>query len=408
MQYGHFDNEHQEYIFDRVDTPMSWTNYIGTENLVGVFNQTAGGYLFYKSAEYHRITRFRANSVPTDRPGHYVYLRDDETGEYWSISWQPTAKPVSAYRARHGLSYTAYSCDYAGIYAEQTLFVPRGADVELWDIKIENRSGRPRKISVFSYAELSYHRIDSDNKNFQSSLYCAGATYTDGIIEQELHYEDKVFQFFTTDVESDGFETDREKFIGVWRTEANPEAVERGKLSGSPMPGGNQCASLHKRFALDAGAKTARLCFMLGEGGREAGRKARKQFAAPQSRDDAFRALKVYWDTKRGALQINTPNTDMNTMLNTWTLYQSEINVMFSRFASFIEVGGRTGLGYRDTSQDAMCVVPSNPEKCRERIVQLLKALVSEGYGMHLFEPEWFEPKKAETYHNPTLAHVGI
>ncbi|GHV17099.1 N,N'-diacetylchitobiose phosphorylase [Spirochaetia bacterium] len=391
MQYGHFDNEHQEYVFDRVDTPMSWTNYIGTENLVGVINQTAGGYLFYKSAEYHRITRFRGNSVPTDRPGHYVYLRDDETGEYWTISWQPTAKPVEGYRARHGLSYTVYSCEYAGIHAEQTLFIPRGADVELWDIKLENRSGRSRKISVFSYAEFSYHRIDSDNKNFQSSLYCAGAACKDGIIEQELHYENKGFQFFTSDVECDGFETNREKFIGVWRTEANPEALERGKLSGSQVIGGNQCASLHKQVTLDAGTNTTRLCFMLGEGGRETAKRIRKQFASPASRDDALKALRAYWDEKRANLQITTPNNDMNTMLNTWTLYQSEINVMFSRFASFIETGGRTGLGYRDTSQDSMCVVPSNPQKCRERIVQLLKALVSEGYGLHLFEPEWFE-----------------
>jgi len=158
MRYGYFDNEKCEYVIERVDTPMSWTNYIGTENMAGVFNQTCGGYLFYKSAEHHRITRFRGNAVPADRPGHYVYLRDDETGDYWTISWQPAppkeakSKSVECYKARHGLSYSAYSCEYSGIYAEQTLFIPRGADVELWDVKIENRSGRPRKISVFSTA----------------------------------------------------------------------------------------------------------------------------------------------------------------------------------------------------------------------------------------------------------------
>ncbi|MCL2881073.1 MAG: N,N'-diacetylchitobiose phosphorylase, partial [Treponema sp.] len=127
MRYGYFDNDSCEYVIDRVDTPMSWTNYIGTENLVGVFNQTAGGYLFCKSAEYHRITRFRGNAVPADRPGHYVYLRDDETNDYWSISWQPVAKPVECYKTRHGLSYTVYCCEYNGIYAEQTLFIPRGS-----------------------------------------------------------------------------------------------------------------------------------------------------------------------------------------------------------------------------------------------------------------------------------------
>jgi len=403
MRYGCFDNDRREYLIERVDTPMSWTNYIGTENLVGVFNQTAGGYLFYKSAEYHRITRFRGNAVPADRPGHYVYLRDDETGDYWSISWQPVAKPVECYKARHGLSYTVYCCDYNGIYAEQTLFIPRGADVELWDVKIENRSGKTRKISVFSYAELSWHRIDGDNKNFQCTLYCAGASYKNGVIEQELHYEENSFQFFTADFEPDGFELERERFTGVWRTEGNPEAVEKGQLAGRAIwQGGNQCAALHKKLSLSAG-KNVRLCFMLGEGNRDAALRIRAQFASPQARDAALNALGEYWRTKQSQLQITTPNGNMDTMLNIWTLYQSEINVMFSRFASFIEVGGRTGLGYRDTAQDAMCVVPSNPEKCRQRLLELLRALVSEGYGLHLFEPEWFEEKTGSGFKSPTV-----
>ena len=125
MQYGHFDTTAKEYVIDRVDLPVSWTNYIGTKDMCGVFNHTAGGYLFYKSPEYHRITRFRPNGVPMDGPGHYVYLRDDETGEYWSVSWQPVGKPLDAaqYFCRHGLSYTVYTCEYNGIRATQKLSV---------------------------------------------------------------------------------------------------------------------------------------------------------------------------------------------------------------------------------------------------------------------------------------------
>jgi len=405
-RYGYFDNKKCEYVIERVDTPISWTNYIGTENLIGVFNQTAGGYLFYKSAERHRITRFRGNAVPTDRPGHYVYIRDDETGDYWSISWQPTAKPLECYKARHGLSYSVYTCEYSGIYAEQTLFIPRGDDVELWDVKIENRSGRPRKISVFSYAEFSWHQIDGDNKNFQCTLYCAGASYKDCVIEQELHYEKDSYQFFTSDFTPDSFEIERERFTGIWRSENNPEAVKRGYLEGrEKWNGGNQCAALHKKLDISAGEKT-RLCCMLGEGNREAGINIRKKFAMAEARDSALCALRDYWREKQSHLQIETPNENMNTMLNIWTLYQSEINVMFSRFASFIEVGGRTGLGFRDTSQDAMCVVPSNPEKCRQRLVELMKALVSDGYGLHLFDPVWFEDQKEDGYKSPTLIPV--
>lgn len=403
MQYGHFDNENREYVIDRVDLPVSWTNYLGVEDMCAVLNHTAGGYLFYKSAEYHRITRFRANSIPMDRPGHYVYLRDDETGEYWSISWQPVGLPLdkAKYTCRHGMSYTVYSCEYNGIYAEQTMFIPLGDSVELWDVRIVNKSGKPRKISVFSYAELSYHHIDIDNKNFQMSLYCAGADYADGIIEQDLFYEQFGYQYFTADFEPDSFDCVREAFLGDYRTEDNPIGVERGELSGSQELGGNQCCSLHKRIELE---DEARVCFMLGEGRREVGKGMRQKYSAPEARDNARAALREYWQKKCDALQISTPNEGMNTLINTWTLYQSEVNIMFSRFASFIEVGGRTGLGYRDTSQDAMTVIHSNPERCRQRIIELLRGLVSEGYGLHLFSPEWFEEDNGEkAFKSPTV-----
>jgi N,N'-diacetylchitobiose phosphorylase len=404
MQYGHFDNDKREYVIDRVDVPTSWTNYLGTENMIGVVNQTAGGYLFYKSAEYHRITRFRGNSVPVDRPGHYIYIRDDETGNYWSVSWQPVGKPLNEakYSCRHGLSYSVYSCEYDGIYAEQTLFIPRGEDVELWDLKIENKSGRKRKLSIFSYAELSYHHINIDNRNFQMSLYCAGADYADGIIEQDLYYEQNGFQYFAADFTPDSFDADREAFLGLYRSETNPLGVERGILSGMFQKGGNQCASLHKRIDIEDNA-SFRGCFMLGEGRRAEGKRVREKFASPASRDNAMKELAAYWDEKCNALQINTPNGDMNTMINIWTFYQSEVNVKFSRFASFIEVGGRTGLGYRDTAQDSMCVQHADAEKCEERILQLLNGLTKEGYGLHLFEPEWFEKKKDDVFSSPTV-----
>lgn len=404
MQYGHFDNKNREYVIDRVDLPLSWTNYLGVEDMCAVVNHTAGGYLFYKSAEYHRITRFRANAVPMDRPGHYVYLRDDDTGEYWSISWQPVGKPLdeAKYTCRHGMSYTVYECEYNGIKASQTLYIPLGTPVEVWDVKVENLSGKPRNISVFSYAELSFHHIDMDNRNFQMSLYAAGSSYENGIIEQDHFYEEGGFQYFASTFEPDSFETCRDEFIGLYRTETNPIGVEKGELGGHTELGGNQCCGLHKRYSLAAGEST-RLAFLLGEGNRAEGEVIKAKFLSDASRDEAMADLRRLWDKKCSALQIDTPSDAMNTMINTWTLYQSEVNVMFSRFASFIEVGGRTGLGYRDTSQDAMTVLHSNPDKCRLRIRQLLKGLVSEGYGLHLFEPEWFEPETKQSFKSPTV-----
>ena len=402
MRYGYFDNKRREYVIDRIDLPVSWTNYIGLKDMYGVFNHTAGGYLLYKSSEYHRITRFRPNGVPMDGPGHYVYLRDDETGDYWSVSWQPVGKPKEHYSCRHGLSYIKYHCDYSGIDAQQTLFVAVDDPVEIWDVNLRNDSGKRRKLSVFTYLEFSFHHVAMDNQNFQMSLYAAGSRYEDGIIEHDLYYEENGYQFFTSDFTPDGFDCLRDTFIGPYRTERNPQAVETGICGGSFQKGGNHCGGLKKSLTLGPGEEV-RLIFLLGEGGLEEGRRMRQKYTAARVDEDFARTARI-WDEKLSCLQVSTPNAGMNTELNIWNLYQSEINVMFSRFTSFIEVGGRVGLGYRDTAQDAMMVPHSNPGKCRDRLVELLRALTREGYGLHLFEPSWFEPEQEQqSFKSPTV-----
>ncbi len=405
MKYGYFDNDNKEYVIEKVDLPTSWTNYLGVKDMCAVVNHTAGGYVFYKSLEYHRITRFRANSVPMDRPGHYVYLRDDNSGDYWSISWQPVGKPLdkAKYQCRHGLSYTKYFCEYSDIKAEQTLFIPIDDPVELWDIKVKNTGTVNRELSVFSYCEFSYHHIDMDNQNFQMSNYAAGSSYENGIIEYDLFYEEFGYQYFTANFAPDGFDCLRDTFIGLYRSENNPIAVEKGVLSGSFEKGNNHCGSLHKKLIIHPGEEV-RLVFMLGEGSRDQGKRIREEYSDLSRIDAAYKQMADFWNRKLNKLVIHTPNEGMNTLINIWNLYQAEINVMFSRFASFIEVGGRTGLGFRDTSQDAMTIPHSNPEKCKQRIVELLRALVSKGYGLHLFQPEWFEPdSSAKPFQSPTV-----
>jgi N,N'-diacetylchitobiose phosphorylase len=406
MRYGYFDNENREYVINRVDTPMPWTNYIGVNDMCAVLSQTASGYIFYKSPQYHRVTRFRPNA-PIDRPGHYVYIRDDETGEYWSISWQPVGENLAEakYECRHGLSYSRYSCDFNGIRAQQTMLIPLNEAVELWDIVLNNDSNRIRKLSVYSYCEFSFHHIDMDNQNFQMSLYASGSSYQDGVIEYDLYYEEDGYQWFAASFEPDGFDCLRDAFLGKYRDEHNPIAVEKGACSGSFQKTGNHCAVLQKRLILNP-SEELRFAFMLGEGKAESSKKLRQKYCSAENRDKAFTDLASFWDDKLRRLQVKTPNEGMNTSLNIWNIYQAEVNVMFSRFASFIEVGGRTGLGYRDTAQDAMTIPHSNPDKCRQRIIELLRGLTSEGYGLHLFQPEWFDPSlqgKKQSFKSPTV-----
>lgn len=411
MRYGHFDNERREYVITDPTVPVSWTNYLGTQDTGTVISHNAGGYMFSGDPETHRVTRFRPNGVPLDRPGHYVYLRDDDDGDYWSISWQPVGKDLSnaRYTTRHGLSYSVFECGYRDVEASQTLFIPiRTKDedpkCELWDVKVRNNGDVRRRLSVYGYCEFSFNVIEIDNQNFQMSMYCSGSSYRDGVVECDNFYNPGMYHYFTSSFDPSGYDTVRDAFIGPYRSETNPIAVETGRLSSSSELGNNHCGALSTAFELEPGEER-RFVFILGVGDMEEGAKAKALYRDMRRVDDAFAALGSYWMSKLDSFQVKSPNGDMDTMLNTWNLYQSETNVVFSRFASFIEVGGRTGLGYRDTAQDAMCAVLSNPSQCRKRIVQLLRGLVSDGYGLHLFDPNAFDPDvpKEVPFNSPTV-----
>ncbi len=422
MQYGHFDTRCDEYVIDRPDVPVSWTNYLGTKHYGAVVSHNGGGYSYYKSPEYGRITRFRQNGVPLDRPGKFVYIRDDGDGDFWSISWQPVGKPFKAsqddpdgkattsddaaiYTAAHGLGYTRYHASYKGIDATQTVFIPLDDDLEVWDVTLTNTSDQVRSLTTSSYAEFSFHTISIDNQNLQMSLYASGSTYQDGIIEYDFYYEPWTFHYFTSSQNPSSFDTLRDRFIGPYRTESDPLAVEKGLGSNSQGTTQNHCAALLHKHTLQPG-ETKRLIYVLGYGSRDqVGRAMQAKYSEGANVDAEFDRLNSYWKNKQDQLQINTPNQGMNTLINSWTLLQAETCVVWSRFASFVEVGGRNGLGYRDTAQDVMSVIHTNPTKTKQRIVELLRAQVSDGYGLHLFDPKAFDPEaeKLPDIPSPTI-----
>ncbi|SMY37244.1 N,N'-diacetylchitobiose phosphorylase [Photobacterium malacitanum] len=398
MKYGYFDNGNKEYVITRPDVPAPWTNYLGTEKFCTVISQNAGGYSFYKSPEYNRVTKFRPNAT-FDRPGHYVYLRDDATGDYWSISWQPVAKSLdeAKYEVRHGLSYSKFACEYNGISAQKTLFVPIGEDAEIWDVVLKNTTDEVRTISAFSFVEFSFSHIQSDNQNHQMSLYSAGTSYEDGVIEYDLYYNTKEkegYYYLASSFAPDSYDGQRDTFIGAYRDESNPIAVEKGRCSNHVQTCYNHCGSLHKQFTLQPGEEI-RFNYILGVGKNE-GQRLRQKYQDNAVVDAAFAEIKHHWESRCNKFKVTSPNEGLDTMINAWTLYQAETCVVWSRFASFIEVGGRTGLGYRDTAQDAISVPHSNPAMTRKRLVDLLRGQVQAGYGLHLFDPDWFDPDMAD------------
>ena len=413
MRYGHFDDAAREYVITRPDTPRSWSNYLGSRLYGGIITQNAGGYSFYRSGGTGRILRMRFNGVPVDEPGRFVYLRDDTghdftaAGDYWSASWQPVGKPLDQYSStvRHGLGYSVFEAQYAGIRSELTCFIPTGQAFEYWSLKVTNPGPDARTISVFSYAELANEwSYRQDLENLQYSQYVVQAHYADGMIHRRNSTRDAFSElwFGMAGAEVTSFDTDRDAFLGPYRTPSAPIAVERGECSGSQTVGDNSCASLHTRLELAPG-QTRQVIFCLGIGAPDVewsddaftmapGRGVMAEFATPERVDSELAALRAEWAAHLAPLQVATPDAELNSMLNVWHAYQTHMTFSWSRGVSLVEAGDRDGLGYRDTVQDMLAVTHAIPEAVRERLSLILTAQTAEGGAMPLVRPLTHSP----------------
>ncbi len=408
MQYGYFDDANREYVITRPDTPKSWINYLGSRLYGGIITQNAGGFSFFRSGAMGRILRMRFNGIPVDQPGRYLYLRDDASGDYWSASWQPVGKPLDMYRcrARHGLGYSVFESQYAGIAAELTCFIPKGHVFEYWALKVMNRDEKPREISVFSYAEFANDwSFRQDLENLQYSQYIVQMSYQDGLIgratntypgQNQLGQNRLYFGLAGAEVTS--FDTDRDAFLGPYRTQANPLAVQLGRCSNSLAVGDNGCGSLHIALRLAPG-ESRDLIFILGVGAPSerwnelpSGRDVLAEFGRPDRLAHELAALRAEWGEHISTLQVQTPDPDLNSMINVWHAYQTHMTFNWSRGISLVEAGGRDGLGYRDTVQDMLAVTHSIPGAVQDRLDLILTGQTAEGGGMPLVNPLTHRP----------------
>ncbi len=395
MRYGYFDDAAREYIIERPDTPMSWVNYLGTDAYCAIVSNNAAGYAFHRSPKSGRLLRFRFNSVPMDRPGRYFFLRDEEDGDYWSVSWQPVAKPLvdgTEYRCAHGLGVTRFESTYKGIQARARGFVPVDENAEVWELTLTNTSDRPRRLGVFGYVEWCFWHMMQDAFNFQYILYTCRMGAEDGVIDYSIRlwpFEEPK-GFFATSLPVASFDTDREVFLGGYRHEGQPIAVERGSCSNSVAVGGTPCGALHSTVELAPG-QTVRAVYVLGVGdAKSAGRALRDRMAAPGVVDEELARVRAYWEERLAKLTLQTPDPDVNSMGNVWNQVQCHATFNWSRSASFNEAGGRDGLGFRDTCQDTLGVVHAIPAQVKSKLSELFKAQLSFGAAMHHVQPlEW-------------------
>jgi len=404
MKYGHFDDEHREYVITRPDTPLPWINYLGSEDYFGLISNTAGGYSFYKDARLRRITRYRYNNAPLDFGGRYIYLRDEKDGGYWSPSWQPAQRELSEYSCRHGMGYTIIASTYGGIRAETRYFVPLGENLEVWQLTVTNQRDTKAELSVFSAVEFCLWDALDDSTNFQRNYSIGEVEVEDQVIYHKSEYRERRnhFAYFACSEKCEGFDTQRESFLGSYRSWDHPLAVERGKCSNSIAHGWQPVGSFHLHLSLLPGEQK-KIIFILGYYENRKDQKfdppdsqiINKQQVKPiikkylhQSNvTSAFASLRSYWDDVLGSFQVQTPNEHLNRMANIWNAYQCMVTFNISRSASSFESGVGRGLGFRDSNQDLLGFVHMVPPRARERILDLASTQLPSGGAYHQYQP---------------------
>ena len=404
MRYGHFDDVNREYVITRPDTPLPWINYLGCESYFGIISNTAGGYSFYRDARLRRITRYRYNNVPLDTGGRYIYLRDDESKEFWSPSWQPTRHEMQNYSCRHGLGYSVIGSEYRGIEARTRYFVPLGENLEIWQATVTNHRATRAKLSVFSAIEFCLWDAQDDATNFQRNLSIGEVEVDNGVIYHKTEYRERRnhFAYFACSDHLSGYDTQRDAFFGPYRGWDKPLAVERGASFNSVAHGWAPFGSHHLKMELEPG-ESRQVIFVLGYHenpidqkfdppdsqtlNKRSVRPVIAKYLDPIQANAAFERLRAYWTELLAICHVETPDVHTNRMVNIWNPYQCMATFSISRSASSFESGIGRGLGFRDSNQDLLGFVHMVPQRARQRILDLASTQLPSGAAYHQFQP---------------------
>lgn len=394
MQYGHFDLKNKEYVITKPNTPAPWCNYLGSPEYGAIVSNNAAGYSFVKSGANGRIARYRFNSNMA-LPGRYIYIRDNDTADYWSASWQPVGKPLDQYKSecRHGTAYSVITSEYSGIKSEVTYYVPMGATYEVWRTKITNTSDKARNLSTFGFIEFTNdNNYEQDQVNLQYTLFITRTSFEGNKVLQHINensgkdatgsnHRERFFGLAGEKAVAACGNLD--SFIGEYRTYSNPVAVENGKLDGSMNYNSNACGALQSDIVLGAG-ETHELIYILGQKDNATANEILALYEEEGRVDREVAELKNYWHTKLESFSVETPSEEFNNMINVWNAYQCFITFTWSRAASLIYCGLRNGYGYRDTVQDIQGIIHLDPEMALEKIRFMISAQVDNGGGLPL------------------------
>ena len=400
MKYGHFDDKAREYVITEPRTPWPWINYLGNKDFFSLISNTAGGYSFYKDAKFRRLTRYRYNGVPMDAGGRYFYINDE--GTVWNPGWKPSKTPLDSYECRHGMNYTVIKGEKNGLEAKALFFVPLGEHAEVTKLTLTNKTDCAKSFKLFSFMEWCLWNAATDMENFQRN-FSTGEVEVDGsVIYHKTEYKERRnhYAFYSVNVPVQGFDTDRETFIGLYNGFDEPDAVLEGRPRNSVAHGWSPVASHYLEITLQPG-ESRDLVFMLGyvenpqdekwesKGviNKTRAREMMSRFDTGAKVDAAFEALRRYWDDLLDRFVVSSGDERLDRMVNIWNQYQCMITFCFSRSASFFESGIGRGMGFRDSNQDLVGFVHQIPERARERIIDIASTQFADGGCYHQYQP---------------------
>ena len=400
MKYGYFDDINREYVITDPATPLPWINYLGCRDFFSLISNTCGGYSFYKDAKLLRLTRYRYNNVPADSNGRYFYLK--EGNSIWNPGWQPTQTPLDFYECRHGMGYSRFTGQKNHLKASLLTFVPLEDSCEINQLTLTNDSEREKTIQLFSYLEWCLWNADDDMKNFQRNFSTGEVEIEGSILYHKTEYRERRnhYALFSVNTPITAFETDRDSFLGLYRSNQNPSAVEKGQLSNSVASGWSPIAAHQIDLTLQPGESktfifvTAYVEVPIEEKWEAPGVINKKpahallsRYSNPDQVQDAFLALRHYWTALLSRYHISSDSREVDRMVNIWNQYQCMVTFNMSRSASYYESGIGRGMGFRDSCQDLLGFVHLIPERARERILDIAATQFEDGSAYHQYQP---------------------
>jgi len=376
-KYGYFTEDGLEYVMTRPDTPGPWVNVISNGDYGLIESQTGGGFSWRENAQLSRITRWEQDLIK-DNWGKYLYLRDRESGEFWSGTWKPCMPAYDFFEVRHGMGYSVLTSRCRKIRTEKTVFVDAKDPVEIWLVRLTNEDSKPRKLSIFSYFEWCLGNANDTHREFHKTFietqideknHCLYGlkrpALVPGFISTGLS-ERPIEAFHAAHPKPVAYEGDKEAFFGRYGLEQAPEAVRKGRLANTQGKWCDSTASLQIDLDLKAG-ETREVIFLLGATrSREESARLIQKYATPQAVQGGLDQAKKLWREFVEGSRIETPDDAMNFMTNGWLKYQTISGRIWAK-SGYYQCSG--GFGFRDQLQDSLIFLPSNPELCKKQIL---------------------------------------